>query len=381
MKSTLIVMALLIGFGTAWQAKSLSRRIAGFSPGVETDGGNEAFAAGDRTTGPSRTIRGMGYAEPASEIRRLTFKVDGVIRECRVHLGQRVRAGETLAVLHNREEDAAVRVAEQELALAEAERARIFSGVNPHQIEAARRRIDRLQAQVQHAQACLARREELRSRNAVAEEDYEHWNSEVSQLGVAVQEAEAELAAYLNFVRPEDRALADAKVGLAEARLRMAEERLHDTILAAPSDGTVLEVIKREGEAVRVFDPQPVLLFADDTRLRVRAEIDERYVAEVAVGQAAVIHGRGLGRRRYAAVVSQVKGLMGPKTVFSGAAGERKDLDVLEIFLDLNEAITAPIGLQVDVDLVPEVERPSGPRASAQPSQTSPRNSNPKEHP
>ena len=42
---------------------------------------------------------------------------------------------------------------------------------------------------------------------------------------------------------------------------------------------------------------------------------------------------------------------MGPKTVFSGAASERKDLDIIQVLIDLPQEFHAPIGLQVDVDI------------------------------
>jgi HlyD family secretion protein len=35
--------------------------------------------------------------------------------------------------------------------------------------------------------------------------------------------------------------------------------------------------------------------------------------------------------------------------VFSRAATERKDLDVLQLFIDMDGRFTAPVGLQVDI--------------------------------
>jgi HlyD family secretion protein len=104
-----------------------------------------------------------------------------------------------------------------------------------------------------------------------------------------------------------------------------------------------------------VLDREPVLIFADDSQLRVRAEIDERYVQRLIVGQTAEVYGRGLGNTRYRGTVALVKRVMGNKTVFSHEASERKDLDVIQVLIDLPEGFTAPLGLQVDVDIqIPE---------------------------
>src|SRR6516165_10782468 len=58
-------------------------------------------------------IRVIGYVEPVSEIRKLTFEADGVIERCLVHVGQLVEPGEILATLDCRNARAAVGVAEQ----------------------------------------------------------------------------------------------------------------------------------------------------------------------------------------------------------------------------------------------------------------------------
>jgi hypothetical protein len=83
----------------------------------------------------------------------------------------------------------------------------------------------------------------------------------------------------------------------------------------------------------------------------VRAEIDERYVCLLHEGQSARVFGRGLGEKSYSGTVVAVKRLMGNKTVFSRASSERKDLDVLQVLIDMPEAFRAPLGLQVDVEL------------------------------
>jgi hypothetical protein len=68
---------------------------------------------------------------------------------------------------------------------------------------------------------------------------------------------------------------------VASAHVREAQSALDETQLRAPSDGVILDVLRREGEAARTIDGQPAVLFADDSAVRVRAEIDERFVGKV----------------------------------------------------------------------------------------------------
>jgi HlyD family secretion protein len=62
-----------------------------------------------------------------------------------------------------------------------------------------------------------------------------------------------------------------------------------------------------------------------------------------------VISGRGLGKETFRGRVAFTKQIMGKKSVFTRAATERKDLDMLQIIIDLDEAFLAPVGLQVDI--------------------------------
>jgi HlyD family secretion protein len=81
------------------------------------------------------------------------------------------------------------------------------------------------------------------------------------------------------------REVLDSNIHQAEAQLKLAEDREQATRLLAPSDGTVLKLLKREGEGVHPSDPEAVLLFGDLSRLHVRADIDERFVQLLRAGQ------------------------------------------------------------------------------------------------
>lgn len=120
--------------------------------------------------------------------------------------------------------------------------------------------------------------------------------------------------------------------------------------MVAPFDGVVLKYLKREGEGVSpLMPPEPVVLFGDVGRLRVRAEVDERYARLVGVGQAAEVYGRNVAERVSGGRVVEVEHVMGDKTLFSRSAAERRDLRVLQVVVEMGEDFAAPVGLQVDI--------------------------------
>jgi HlyD family secretion protein len=301
----------------------------------------------------------VGYVEPVTEVRGLAFKAGGVIARCDAEVGRGYRKGDVLISLDDRVEAAAVAVAAAELHVREAERDKALSGTHPALVEAAEASVRLLTEQLRHSRAELARLEPLLAKNSASRAEVDRMFTDVQQSSHRLVRAEAELASLTKVVRPEDIRLAEARVDEARELLALARHRLADMTLRAPFDGIVLEVLRREGEAAKAADSEPALLFADTSRLRVRIEVDDRYVATVAAGQKAVVSGLGLGDRVYPGHVVFVKSVMGKKTVFTRSASERKDLDVVQAFVVTDAPLAAPIGLEVEVVVSVDTRLPS----------------------
>ena len=304
---------------------------------------------------------GVGYIEPVSELRRLAFKHPGVIAVCRVAVGVRVNAGEILATLRAEAEQAAVGEAESALGLARAELAQVRAGVNPQQIEAVRAAKNAAEAEARHARQELARQRALLAERAASPAEFAAAEVASRRADALAAQRAAELNHMANSVRETDLAVAEARVRVAEARLAAAREQMRETELRAPCGGMVLEWLQHAGEAAT--GGAPAVIFADPSGLQVRAEIDETQALALRPRQLAVVSGPALGGREISGEVRLVKALMGRKTVFTHAAAERKDLDVLEVFLELPPATELPLGLQVDV----RVRTAGGPTPAASP--------------
>jgi len=294
-------------------------------------------------------VEAIGYVEPLSEVRQLTFKTGGLIQLCRVKIGDRVAKGEILMMLDDGSEAAALDVAKEDLRVAQADEARILRGVNEHRIDGAKFKAESVRKRVAFLKPEYERYSRLQKEKTATLSEFQKIKSDLDSAGAELAALEAEVAHLSDFVLAEEKLLAAARVGLAAAKVRQQEHDLRDTRLLAPMDGTVLEILKREGESVSASLREPVLVFADLSAYRVRAEVDERYVHQVKTGQRATIYGRNVGDRAYHGTVILVKQLMGDKTVFAHSAAERKDLDAGQVFIGMEAAFGAPAGLRVDV--------------------------------
>jgi HlyD family secretion protein len=296
-----------------------------------------------------KVIEGIGYVEPASEVRHLSPKSGGVIKECYVKVGDVLSKGDPVLTLHDEKEVAAVAVARKQLELAVAEESQVKSGINRYRILAAEKTVAKIQAEYNYAAAEAGRFRRLASTKSTSQSDFDLREARRLSMEAALKQAEADLLHLKNYVRDVDEIVMKQKVAHAKANLELAEQQLRDLEVLAPFDGTVLKLLKRPGEGVRMIELEPVVLFGDLSSVRVRAEIDERFVMALQVGQAAEVYGRNLFGKRYPGKIVEVEKIMGDKTVFSRASSERKDLHIIQVVIEMEPGFSAPVGLQVDV--------------------------------
>jgi HlyD family secretion protein len=135
----------------------------------------------------------------------------------------------------------------------------------------------------------------------------------------------------------------------ARAELDLAEVVLEKTRIRAPIAGTVLQVNAKVGEIATPSPDQPLVVMANVSSLRVRAELDERDISLVRVGQPVVVRANAFSGREFAGKVASIAQIVGPGG--NTARGPRKltDVDVVEVIVDLPDPGPLKIGMQVDV--------------------------------
>lgn len=297
-------------------------------------------------------IAANGRVEGASEEILLSFKVPGRIRAIFVEEGERVRQGQVLAELENAEQWARLEAERAFLAKAEAQLALLQAGARAEEKEQARAAVEEARAIAAHADAAYQRAQRLHERGILSREELElaerEWRTAHARWEAARQHYERVLAGS----RPEEIAAAEAEVRLARARVREAEAHYESTRLRAPCEGLILRRFMRPGEIVRPeMLGQPVLSMADDSRLRVRAEIDETDVAKIRLGAPAFITADAYRGEVFTGRVVKIGAAVGRKTLLGDDPAEKRDREVLETWIELDPAACGRlvIGLRVDV--------------------------------
>lgn len=157
------------------------------------------------------------------------------------------------------------------------------------------------------------------------------------------------------------------EAGLAAARadLLAAETALERTRIRAPVDATVLQVTARLGEITAPSPENTLVVLGDLTALRVRAEIEERDVGKVRVGQRVGVRSDSTGEREFEGQIATLAQALGPPRL--GPRGPRRpnDVDVLEIVIDLDGSPPLLSGMRVDVYVKPDATVDNGKAVSA----------------
>lgn len=296
---------------------------------------------------PAAVAAGPGLVEPLSEEVRVSAQISGRLERVLVDEGDRVTAGQLLAVIDNGDYKARVASAEAELAEREAARQRVVNGARQQERDAAAATLAEARAVLDNARADRARRDNLLRERVVSRAEADEAERAERVAAARVEAAQQRLDLIEAGSRSEDKARALADVGLARARLDEARAIYEKTRIRAPIDGVVLRRHRRAGESVSTQFDSPIVTLADDRVRRVRVDVDEADVGRIAVGQAAYVTADAFGDRRFPGTVVRIGRLLGRKNVRTDEPTERVDSKILETLVELEDGRELPFGLRV----------------------------------
>lgn len=159
----------------------------------------------------------------------------------------------------------------------------------------------------------------------------------------------------------------EAGLTAGRAELSAAEAALERTRIRAPFDGTVLQVFAQEGELAAASPEQPMVIVGDLSQLRVKAEVEERDAAKIAVGQSVVLKSDAYPDREFAGKVATVALAMRPPKLAHRGPRRPNDLDTLEVVIDVAQGSVLMPGMRVDVYFRIEGAAAEAPRAEVSP--------------
>lgn len=287
--------------GTAWLVQELRKTPPAPPPLVEP------------TRSPFKeSVAATGIIEAIRENVNVAAPKGGLIQKLFVAVGSKVKQGDPLLQLDNRE-------------------ARAQLATMQTQLEAMRASLKSEQVLWADADDQFKRTEKLALQN-VASVD------ERTRKEFALQSMEARVA----------KIAADIKA--AEAQVELAQTNLDILTVRAPREGTILQLNVREGEYAGTTPAEPLMILGETDHLQIRADVDEQNAPLVAPNEPAVAFLKGDTKNPITLRFVRIEPYVIPKRSLTGDSTERVDTRVLQIIFEFDRpAIPVYVGQQMDV--------------------------------
>jgi HlyD family secretion protein len=140
----------------------------------------------------------------------------------------------------------------------------------------------------------------------------------------------------------------EAQLNAARAERSVARAAVDKMMIRAPIAGTVLQVNVKAGETAAPSSPQPLIVMGDLSALRVRAEVDERDVGNIKIGQPVVVRAAAFPGREFAGKVASIAPIVAAASGVARGSRNPTDVDVVEVMVDLTDPGPLASGMQVD---------------------------------
>ncbi len=204
----------------------------------------------------------QGQAE-ATEY-RVSSKVPGRILEFRVKEGDKVKAGDTLAILEAPEVNAKMMQAQAAESAAQAQNQKAIKGARSEQIQTAYEMWQKAKAGVEIAEKSYKRVKNLFEQGVMSAQKKDEATAQRDAAIATERAAKAQYTMAKNGAEREDKLTASALVERAKGAVAEVQSYIKETVLIAPMDGEVTEVFPKMGELVGTGAPIMTVANMDD---------------------------------------------------------------------------------------------------------------------
>lgn len=182
-----------------------------------------------------------------------------------------------------------------------------------------------------------------------------------TRLKIAVAERDSILRTLGGRNQPplstEEKTIAEEKVTLAEAAVKREQLLIDKTRLRAPTDGIILRAAAECGELAGPADERELFVMVDRSATRIRAFVEELDGPRVAPGQRAQVSLAANPSRSFVGTIRSCSPCLRPKAQYRLKPGERLDIRVREVVIELDDGHDLLVGSPVEVFIEPANRR------------------------
>ena len=289
------------------------------------------------------------------------FRVTGRVKEMKLEEGDVVHAGDLIATLDDVPYQDQVRLAEAQVAQAQANYTKMVNGYRPEEIEQAKAQLAQAKANYQNALTYFQRQDSLQQSHVISKSDYDNAVASRDSLKGQVDVSQANLNLELAGNRFEDIDSAEAQLENSKANLATARQNVDDCRLFAPVDGVIITRAVEPGTIVSTSSV--IYSICQNEPVWVRTYVDERDLGRIYPGMKALVSNDTDPNHPN---IGQI-GFISPIAEFTPKTVETRELRT-DLVYRLRVIITKPDrylrqGMPVTLRMVDEHHEPEQPRS------------------
>lgn len=245
----------------------------------------------------------------------LSFRVAGKISKIRFDEGQKVKQGDVIATLDDALYQNRLAQTAAQVAIQQAKVDKLEKGFRTEEIDKARADLQQKQIALEKAKRDFDKQETLFRSRTISEQTYEDYKTVFESADAVYRVAKNSLLMLENGYEKEEIVGAKAQLEFLKLQNKEAQINLDDTVLYAPSNGTLLTKVYEDGSVVNAS--QIIIEMAKEDAYWVRSYLSEAYLGRIKEGMKALVYTDSHPDKTYEGVVSYVSPLaeFTPKSV------------------------------------------------------------------
>ncbi len=272
-------------------------------------------------------VVGIGKVEPIGGVVNLASNSGGIVASILKQAGDSLKAGDTIVALQ--QNDLALKVDEIQAKMQ----------TQKEQIASNKVAVGQYKAQLEEKNKTLKVSQKLVQSGA-------ETNENVSALKTDKKVLEVELNKSQKAV-----AVSQSQLNELQAQLKSAENKLQDQLIKAPSDGILLGIDTKKGEAIQPLES--FATFAAEGPIVVHGEADELFANRLEIGQRVKVHYIGNPRTITTGKIIYLSPILSNKSLFTDVPGEQQDRRVrrFKVLLDSTNNLLINTKVECNIDL------------------------------
>jgi len=221
------------------------------------------------------------------------LSIDPLVQE-----GDRVKAGELIAIIRSTESESELMESRANLDRAKSQLQLLKKGPRPEEIAQTEDLIEQVRMKLNKSNSELARSEELAAKGMIPKEKVESDRTANEVLKSELSFYQKQKRLLKQGARPEEISIAEADMRAIEAKINRLESQRAANNILTPIDGMVTAV--KTGS--------DILTVARTDTMRVRIPVPEKEISPVKVGQTVKLKARGYPDKTFEGVVTRISG-------------------------------------------------------------------------